>query len=228
MRAIGLIGYHNSGKTCIGIKIAEVLKSRGYSVSAVKHIHRDVAFTDKDTALYSEHCTKVIGLTREEIHTIDRKTTNLQQILLSLQTDFVIIEGFKDAATFPKIICDTEGEQLHHRLALTHVEKGGMDDKNISQLCDEIEKKAFFLAGADCTECGYSTCSEYADAILHGKTAQSECLSLPKDIRVSIDGAEIPLKSYVSNTLKGTILGFLKNLKGYKKGLFISPYWKRI
>jgi molybdopterin-guanine dinucleotide biosynthesis protein B len=214
-----LIGYHNSGKTFVGAKIASELKARGYSVSAVKHIHGDLEYSDKDTAQFALHCTQVVGLKENEVYTIEKRKTSLQNILLSIQTDFTIIEGFKDAATFPKIICHQPGKtSLDHPLAVAHAGMNEIDDKKISRLCDLIEQKAFFLAGADCKKCGFPTCFEYAQAILSGKTTKTDCLSLPQDIHVSIDGEVFPLHSFVSNTLKGTILGFIRNLKGYKEG----------
>lgn len=222
MRAIGLIGYHNSGKTFVGTKIASELKNRGYSVSAVKHIHGSFEYADKDTAQLALHCERVFGLSGNEVYSIEKRETSLQNILLALQTDFTIIEGFKDAATFPKIICDQPGEKtLHHGLAIAHIRMNEVDEKKISRLCDLIEEKAFFLAGADCKKCGFSTCPGYADAIIKGKVKKADCLSLPDDIHVSINGEEFPLHPFVSNTLKGTILGFIRNLKGYKEGKVI-------
>lgn len=234
MRAIGLIGYHNSGKTSVGIKIASELKARGYTVSAVKHIHGALEYPDKDTARFAQHCSSVVGLMEHEVYTIEKRDTSLQNILLSLQTDFTIIEGFKEAETFPKIIftqhslspgngfskgSNQQGSStLQHPLALAHVMMNDVDEKKLSWLCDLIEKKAFFLAGADCGKCGYSTCFDYAEAIVSGKTSGAECLSLPKDVHVTVDGEEFPLHPFVSNTLKGTILGFISNLKGYKDG----------
>jgi molybdopterin-guanine dinucleotide biosynthesis adapter protein len=248
MRVIGIIGYHNSGKTYAGTRIAGELKNRGYTVAAVKHIHGNLDYADKDTAQFTRFCHRVVGLrthtippgnrktpdgiqtnevSTDEVYTIEKKKTSLQNILLSMDTDFssdsridfAIVEGFKDAATFPKIICDTPGGKvLDHPLGIGHMQVCEVDENKISQLCDLIEEKAFFLAGADCKKCGFSTCFDYARALIAGKVRQADCLSLPGDIHVSINGETFALHPFVGNTLKGTILGFIKNLKGYKEG----------
>ena len=121
--------------------------------------------------------------------------------------------------TFPKIVCCLPDKgQPAHELAIAHIKKEEVNDHAITELCDLIEEKAFFLAGTDCKKCGFSSCLEYAKAIIAGKITTAGCLSLPTDIHLSIDGEEFPLHSFVSNTLKGTILGFIQNLKGYKEG----------
>ncbi|MBN2443689.1 MAG: molybdopterin-guanine dinucleotide biosynthesis protein MobB [Spirochaetales bacterium] len=219
MRAIGIIGYHNSGKTYVGTKIAAELTKRGYSVSAIKHIHGSMKHADNDTSHYISHCSNIIGISGDQVLTIENKVMTLQENLLSITTDFVIIEGFKEAATFPKIICDVpEQGSPDHDLKIAHINAREITDEKIADLCDLIEEKAFFFAGTNCKKCGYSSCLEFGKAIITGKTLENHCASLPKDIHLRINGEEFPLHSFVSSTLKGTIIGFIKNLKGYKEG----------
>jgi molybdopterin-guanine dinucleotide biosynthesis protein B len=51
------------------------------------------------------------------------------------------------------------------------------------------------------------------------KKIRTDCvLDRSKQLTLKIDGKEIKIVPFVQNTFKDVILGFVKNLKGYKKG----------
>jgi molybdopterin-guanine dinucleotide biosynthesis protein B len=222
MRAIGIIGFSESGKTSLGIGIAKELTTRGFTVAAIKHTHAGIDISQKDTALYAEYCASVTALSETRTMTISSPTKPLNKLISSLHYDFVIVEGFKDDMSFPKIICKGKNEEeLTHDLMIAMVEKKKINNNTIKQLCTLIENKAFFLGGLDCKKCGFSTCGELAKGIINGKYDPSRCKTLHEALTLTIDDEQFLLNPFVSSTLRGTIIGFLQNLKGYKKGKIV-------
>lgn len=69
-----------------------------------------------------------------------------------------------------------------------------------------------------CEACGLS-CEEMVTGILAGNRSRDDCkFDREQSLLLKIDGKEIKIVPFVQNTFKDVILGFVKNLKGYKKG----------
>ncbi|HIP57543.1 MAG TPA: hypothetical protein EYH02_05730 [Ignisphaera aggregans] len=67
------------------------------------------------------------------------------------------------------------------------------------------------LPKTDCGYCGYSTCRGFVEAFLRGRT--SSWCPRSSEIRLRIDGVEIPMNPFVRNVLRNIVLGFLNSLK---------------
>lgn len=98
---ISIVGYADSGKTTLVVKMVRILKERGYRVAALKHAHHGYAVDarGKDSDLYYEAgADKVILAGPGSITVHERLNTslNLADICAKIDdVDLIIVEGFK-------------------------------------------------------------------------------------------------------------------------------------
>lgn len=109
-KAIGFIGYSNSGKTTLIEKLLPRFRARGLSVSAVKNAHHgfDMDRPGKDSYRYREAgAGQVLIATTERWALLTETPTGhatLEDLLEELAPcDLVIIEGFKSEGRIPRI-----------------------------------------------------------------------------------------------------------------------------
>jgi len=156
-RVIGIIGYHNSGKTTLIRKLARELMDRGYAVAVVKHLSHHVDVPGKDTALLGEVVDQVGFISPEGSGVFWKKTSSLQDIIPHLDADIVLVEGFKAEKTFPKVVClrgELEDRELFDSLAICavgpadHVQGLGIPllaPDEVDRIADLVEQKAIRL-----------------------------------------------------------------------------------
>ena len=139
MKVIGIVGYHNSGKTTLAQKIARLLSQKGYKVGYIKHDPKDHGITDKegsDTFRLSELSVKRALISPSKTTLWIEGSFSLKEILSSffLDMDFVIVEGFKGEEWLPKIaLGDVEAHNVILRI------KGDVDPKDIVELLERSE-----------------------------------------------------------------------------------------
>jgi molybdopterin-guanine dinucleotide biosynthesis protein B len=104
-KVIGIVGYHNSGKTTLACALARALIARGYRVAAVKHLSHYVDLPGKDTALLAEAAGQVGFISPEGAGIFWKEPLSLEDLISHLEADIVLVEGFKGQQTFPKIVC---------------------------------------------------------------------------------------------------------------------------
>jgi molybdopterin-guanine dinucleotide biosynthesis protein B len=104
-KVIGIVGYHNSGKTTLACALARALIARGYRVAAVKHLSHYADLPGKDTALLAEAAGQVGFISPERAGIFWKKPLSLEDLISHLEADIVLVEGFKGQQTFPKIVC---------------------------------------------------------------------------------------------------------------------------
>ncbi len=110
MKVFGIAGFSGSGKTTLIEKLIPEIKSRGLSVSVIKHAHHgfDLDRPGKDSWRHREAgAAEVLMLSGQrwvlmhELREADEPTLDEQLRVLS-PVDLVLIEGFK-AAPVPKV-----------------------------------------------------------------------------------------------------------------------------
>ena len=222
MKVIGIVGYKGSGKTHLGINLSKELRRRGYTVAIVKHVQGSLDLPDKDTSLYRGHSDKLVAISEEGRTEFFEGKLNFEEGLDSLDTDFIIVEGFKEKKSFPKILCLREkgdDKELSDGLEIALVGEGNFDsDRDISAIADLVVEKAFKLPDVDCEDCGLDSCYELAREIVKSKRKVRDCPHLGRDMEVRVAGKPLELNPFVSDILRKTIKGFLSGLKGFRKG----------
>lgn len=105
---ISFVGYHNSGKTTLIVKVVQELKSKGLKLAVVKHSSHgfDLA-TSKDTEKLFEGGADIVYAASPLNSIIYRRNENepeADQIIAEIQgqVDLVITEGYK-RESYPKI-----------------------------------------------------------------------------------------------------------------------------
>ena len=109
-RAIGFIGYSNSGKTTLIEKLIPRFRARGLSVSAIKNAHHgfDMDRPGKDSYRYREAGAGQVLISTTERWALLTETprghASLDDLLSQLAPcDLVIVEGFKSEGRIPRI-----------------------------------------------------------------------------------------------------------------------------
>jgi molybdopterin-guanine dinucleotide biosynthesis protein B len=110
MKAIGIIGYSNTGKTTLIEKLIPIFRARGLSVSAVKNAHHgfDMDRPGKDSFRYREAgAGQVLIATGQRwalLTATPQRAATLDELLALLAPcDLAIVEGFKSEGQIPRI-----------------------------------------------------------------------------------------------------------------------------
>jgi molybdopterin-guanine dinucleotide biosynthesis protein B len=115
MKALGIIGYHHNGKTTLVTALVKALRDRGFTVSTIKDIHNQEYRADQAGTNTWKHAQagaqSVFAQGLHDAALLFPEPLKLQDILKLQKTDYLIIEGMKDAAV-PKIVCAESEEQL--------------------------------------------------------------------------------------------------------------------
>jgi len=105
---ISVVGYSNSGKTTLVVKLVREFKSRGFRIATIKHHHRDfeIDAPGKDTWKHAQAGADTVVLAAPEKIAIIEKTEReleLDEIAQKISgVDLIITEGYKKGSK-PKI-----------------------------------------------------------------------------------------------------------------------------
>ncbi len=112
MRAVGIIGYHKSGKTTLGVKLCEELSSKGLRVGVIKHVSCELQFADADSSRYRAFASVVAAASPAEAEIIVKGEKSLDDMLrYCADCDLTLVEGFKRERRFRKIVCLREKDE---------------------------------------------------------------------------------------------------------------------
>jgi molybdopterin-guanine dinucleotide biosynthesis protein B len=153
VKAIGLIGYHKSGKTTLGVKLCEEFSSRGLRVGVIKHVSCELRHADADSSRYRPFASVVAAASPGEAEIVVRGEKSLDDMLrYCADCDLVLVEGFKKQTRFPKIVClraREEKDELFDGLELCSAsfEEGIADylitrDEHVREMADLALKRA--------------------------------------------------------------------------------------
>ncbi len=228
-KCFSVIGYHNSGKTSLLMRMIPLIIERGYSVSTIKHAtHLDFGRIDvlKDSeALFSAGGEKTVVLAND-FAVIYSRSESLRSVLSQIRSDVVIIEGFKDKP-FPNILrakSAFDAGRLLNELTIACVldepserELNGVpvfSAEEIDKITDLALKRSFPpLPMFDCGRCGERDCWGMASAILSGRRRYEECVVLPSRVSLKVNGVSIPMKPFVEEVFASVISALVGTLK---------------
>jgi molybdopterin-guanine dinucleotide biosynthesis protein B len=228
VRAVGIVGYKKSGKTTLIIRLSQELSAMGYRVGVLKHVSSTIDFPDNDTSKFRIYVSFACAVSSEESEIILKGGKRIEDILAFFDGDIVLVEGFKEEKSFPKVVClrnKEEEKELFDGLELctASFEEGISDfritnDEHIARMASLIAEKAFKLPRLNCGHCGYESCYELAKEIVRGEKTIDTCVSLNPPISIKIDGNMVPLNPFTSQLMKNIILAMASSLRGFKKG----------
>jgi molybdopterin-guanine dinucleotide biosynthesis protein B len=137
VKAVGIIGYHKSGKTTLGVKLCKELSSKGLQVGVIKHVSCELQFADADSSRYRAFASVVAAASPAEAEIIVKGEKSLEDMLrYCTGCDLVFVEGYKSERQFPKIVClrekDEKGELFDGLELFTASFKEGIADYLIS------------------------------------------------------------------------------------------------
>lgn len=117
MKAFGIIGYHNSGKTSLGVSLCKELAQKGLRLGVIKHVSCELRLADADSSRYRDVASVVAAASPAEAEVIVRGEKSLRDMLrYCAGCDLVLVEGFKKERLFPKIVCLREREEKQQLL----------------------------------------------------------------------------------------------------------------
>jgi molybdopterin-guanine dinucleotide biosynthesis protein B len=122
VKAVGIVGYHKSGKTTLGVKLCEVLSLKGLRVGVVKHVSCELHLADSDSSRYRTFASVVAAASPGEAEIIIKGEKSLDDMLrYCADCDLILVEGYKKERKLPKIVClrsQEEKEELFDGLEL--------------------------------------------------------------------------------------------------------------
>ncbi|MEA3281810.1 MAG: molybdopterin-guanine dinucleotide biosynthesis protein B [Euryarchaeota archaeon] len=217
---IGVVGYHNTGKTTLICKLIERLSERGYFVSTIKNIPKDgfsIDIEGTDTWKHAESgAGLVVASTPDETSFIFKSGMKFDEIVrladVATSPDLILVEGHK-TENIPKIV-----------LGDIEMDGGGRrynpDTDDFEEILDyvieaiEIARIYAKLPKMDCGKCGCDDCMKMAEAIVRGEKAISDCVVKEGLVTVTVGGDTIPMGFFVQNVISKTIFGMVSSLKG--------------
>lgn len=230
MKAIGIIGYKKSGKTTLVVSLAKALQKKGYRIAMIKHTSEPLDHGHSDSGRFMEISSQVAVISPENTSIILREN-NLKKIYSFFSVDFILIEGFKKAKNYPKIVCLRNKEEENELSDGLILFKASMDHslkenrvvdysitnhQDIEEMANQIETRGFLLPDVNCGDCGYQNCYGLAQAIVKGLASDKDCIYSQKDIKITVNKKEVFLNSFLSKLYKDIIYGMLSPLKDVK------------
>lgn len=198
---VSFVGCSNSGKTTLLLKVVEELKRRGYRLAVIKHDSHgfDIDKPGKDSWRMTQAGSDVVVISSAEkmaVVKVHKEDMPLDQLvdMVGSWVDVVITEGYKGedkpkievyrAGVSEKILCREK-----ELLAMVTDKK---TDMNIPQFAPDDENCA----------------SAVADIIVE------KIINKPveEDIRLTVDGKDINLKSFIKDAFIKTISGMVSTL----------------
>ncbi len=233
IKGIGIVGYKKTGKTTLIEKILETLNKRGiYETTVIKHSEHNISLPgDTDTERMFKNSSKVIGLFKDSNIILSKIKEKYNDIIRTLNTKVLIVEGFKSVKNIPRIICikdEKEIEELSNGLELGYFSLEKIKSKkydiwgpeDIKKITDIILEKGFVLPNINCGKCNERTCFEFGEKLIKKETDIYRC-SYIKDkepINITINNEELVLNKFTADALRNIITAYLKTLKGIGEG----------
>ncbi|MDY6827286.1 MAG: molybdopterin-guanine dinucleotide biosynthesis protein MobB [Bacillota bacterium] len=238
MKVLSIIGITKSGKTTVVEKVIGELHRRRYTVASVKDIHfEDFAIDIEGSNSYRHSRAGSELVTARGLYETDilfPHQLSIDEILRFYNQDYVLLEGVEDYNA-PKIITAHNTSEVDERLDdSVFAISGLLADKMKSyrglpvinvlteteELVDQIIAKVPELLPdfppACCSKCGMS-CRELLAAILRGEKSRSDCVLEKSNVKLEINGQEIPIVPFVQKVLRMTMTGVVSTLDGYEE-----------
>lgn len=240
MKAIAINGRTKSGKTTVCETLIKGLRKRGYTVGSVKEIHFEQFAIDPDPITNTNRhraagSQLVTARGMRETDILYQSMLPMEEILKHYSYDYVILEGVTDL-NVPRILTAHNEQEVQDQMDGRAVAVSGVLAnsasgkllglpvfhalKNPEALVNFAEERAFeplpSFDPACCSECGYS-CRELAGLIAWQKAQREDCLLWSQQTELTINGVPVIMVPFVQSILKNTILGIVRELRGFEE-----------
>lgn len=235
MKALGIIGYHHTGKTTLATFLISRLWERGYKINSIKDIHNEAYRADTEGSNSWKHAragaSRVLAIGTRDAALVMTPQPDLRSALPLFDCDWLIVEGMKEAA-LPKLVCAVSEAQLEELVDDSCIGISGPIAGSIShfrglpcfclerdavQLIDTVLEKTFnILPQSDpdcCSACGFD-CLTMAARIVQGTSKREDCvLDGKQELKLFVNDRQVSIVPFVQNILRDTIRAQVGNLK---------------
>jgi molybdopterin-guanine dinucleotide biosynthesis protein B len=199
MKIFAFVGISDSGKTHLMRKLIGELKSRGYTVSVIKHCAHgfDLEEQGKDTAQFMEAGSDSVCMySPDGMVVFQQKKTELDVKEISREyfkcSDFILVEGARSDKKLKKI----------------EVLRKGFSEKILGSPEELIAVVSDFDAGKDIPVFHPQDIEKIANFLEnypHEKEPQ---------LRLDIDDVSVPMNPFVQKLFSNTLMGMIRSLEG--------------
>ena len=199
MKIFAFVGIADSGKTHLMRKLIGELKSRGYTISVIKHCAQgfDLEGQGKDTAQFRKAGSDSVCMySPDEMAVFQQKKTELDVKMISREylkcSDFILVEGAKSDKKLKKI----------------EVLRKGFSEKILCSPEELIALVSDFDAGKDIPVFHPEDIEKIADFMEnypHEKEPQ---------LWLDIDDVSIPMNPFVQKIFTQILMGMIRSLEG--------------
>ena len=239
MKVFSVCGITKSGKTTTIEHIIRELAARGYKVGSVKEIHNESFAIDPgpDSNTFRHRQAGSALVTARGNHETDILFPGKMDMRTLLSScyhgfDYVVLEGVDDIPVPTILTARTPGELADRWGGFVFCVSGVISGRlpaykgipslsavsDSKPLVDLIERKVYdLLPDIDpdcCRACGCS-CRELGVKILAGEARRAFCVA-DRGVELTIGSHRIDLAPFVQKVLRGTILGVVRELDGFR------------
>lgn len=228
LRAMSFVGFHDSGKTTLVVRLAEYLRDRGHQVGIIKSSGHGFDSGGTDTGKLAATGCPTAGLGPDQTMFLLPHRVSLHSALPFLDADILLVEGGKSLRCLPRIIVpkkDQDIDLLDSGLAFGCWDAGHGCECGPSRRFYELDEvaelvlgKGFLLPGLDCGACGHENCAGLAREIVTGRATARDCRAESSQLEILVNGVPLGMNSFVASIMASTIRGMLSQLKGYAPG----------
>lgn len=228
------------GKTLVASSVVETLIKAGYSVGVIKHSVSSISLEEKDSARYLRAGAPEVIVASKELVLLYSKelVDDLDELLDYINKPMIVVEGFRDAHVGDTVVVSEDLEEAiktinKDTIAIVLSKKppdlGPHQVENIpvlyidqiDELADSILRRAVDhfvvqLPGLDCGMCGLNYCRALALKMLKG---EKRVCPVELNVKIIVDGRDIPLNPFVKGVVSSVIEGLLSPLKGVPRDL---------
>ncbi len=215
MKLIGFITNNRSAAETLFQQLLSIFKQKGIKAAVLREI---ISQSENDPFLSAEVFPDRLDISLPG-------NNSISSAIAYLSADIVLVDGFNNENTFPKILLDTcPGLEENYDRGLVTATFGTVSLPGLPQastaeeLSDIILERAFNLPDLDCAHCGCATCYEFAKEVVKGNRKPDDCVSLKPMVRILFGNFEMPMNPFISGIVEKTVHGMLSTLKGYRNG----------
>ena len=224
MKVVGIVGRLEKDGITLIEKLSNELTGRGHKVALVRSNTNEQSLLVKETdEAYS--VIQTVNCSPDETIFSFKDNRSLENILAYLDADYVLIEGFKENKSYPRIVIMYENDKgIYNDEGIEIAGYGKAKNthfpvtQDIKQLVDIIEEKSFKLPNLNCEACGFDSCYTFAQEVVKGSKKLEDCVSLNPKVIIKIEGTPLPMNPFISGIVENTVRALLSSFKGYKKG----------